>query len=74
MPVDVVDHIRRDLRLPQGAPRGYASTQTAELHRSLSRRRSEVLYDPPGARKVADEAIGEAATRKNEPADLINVA
>jgi hypothetical protein len=33
-----------------------------------------VVYDPAGARKVAADAIEEAARRKNDPADLINIA
>ena len=52
----------------------YASTRTAERHRTLIRARSEVVYDPPAARKLAAEAIEEAAARKNDPADLINIA
>lgn len=50
------------------------STRTAERHRNLIRARSEVVYDRAGARKVAAEAIEEAARRKNDPADLINIA
>ncbi|MEU4345227.1 DUF4158 domain-containing protein [Nocardia sp. NPDC023852] len=52
----------------------YSSKRTAKRHRTLIRARSEVVYDPPAARKVAAEAIVEAARRKNDPADLINVA
>src|SRR5260370_24870120 len=37
------------------------------------RARSEEVRDPAGARKVAADAIEEAARRKNEPADLINI-
>ncbi len=74
VPEVVVDHVRRDLRLPEEVAVVYASTRTAERHRSLIRCRCEVVYDPPGARKVAAEAIEEASTRMNDPADLINVA
>jgi hypothetical protein len=74
VPAMVVDHIRRDLRLPAEVEPVYSSTRTAERHRTLIRARSEVFYDPPAARKVAAEAIEEAARRKNDPADLINVA
>jgi hypothetical protein len=52
----------------------YASTRTTERHRNLIRAHSKVVYDPAGARKVAAEAIEEAARRKNDPADLINIA
>lgn len=69
----VVEHIRRDLRLPDEVEPVYSSTRTAERHRTLIRERSEVVYDP-AARKVAAEAIEEAARRMNNPADLINIA
>src|SRR4051812_2541206 len=74
VPVMVVDHIRRDLRLPAEVQPVYSSTRTAERHRTLIRERSEAVYDPKAARKVAAEAIEEAAQRKNDPADLINIA
>lgn len=73
-PAEVVGHIRRDLRLPEHVPPVYASTRTAERHRSLVRARGEAVHDPAGARTVAADAIEEAARRKNDPADLINVA
>jgi hypothetical protein len=74
VPAEVVGHIRRDLRLPEGTMPICASARTAERHRNLVRARGEVVYDPAGARKVAADAIGEAARRKNDPADLINIA
>jgi Tn3 transposase DDE domain/Domain of unknown function (DUF4158) len=74
VPAEVVGHIRRSLRLPEANRSVYASTRTAERHRNLIRARSEVVYDPAGARKVAAEATEEAARRKNDPADLINIA
>ena len=74
VPSEVVGHIRRGLRLPEATRPVYASARTAERHRNLIRARSEVVYDPAGARKVAAAAIEEAARRKNDPADLINVA
>ncbi len=74
VPAEVVGHIRRDLRLPEGTMPICASTRTAERHRNLVRARGEVVYDPAGARKVAADAIEEAARRKNDPADLINIA
>jgi hypothetical protein len=52
----------------------YASTRTAERHRNLIRECSEFIYDPACARKVAAAAIEEAARRKNDPADLVNIA
>jgi hypothetical protein len=75
VPELVVEHIRRNLRLPEHVAAVYASLRTAERHRTLIRRRSpEVVYDPPAARKLAAETIEEAAERKNDPADLINIA
>ena len=74
VPSEVIAHIRRDLRLPDTTMAIYASTRTAERHRTLVRARGEVVYDPAGARKVAADAIEEAARRKNDPADLINIA
>src|SRR5664279_1538148 len=74
VPAEVVGHIRRDLRLPEGTMPICASTRTAERHRNLVRARGEVVYDQAGARKVAADAIEEAARRKNDPADLINIA
>ena len=68
VPAEVVGHIRRDLRLPEGTMPICASTRTAERHRNLVRARGEVVYDPAGARKVAADAIEEAARRKNDPA------
>ena len=74
VPAEVAGHIRRGLRLPEATRPVYASTRTAERHRNLIRARSGVVYDPAGARKVAAEAIEEGARRKNDPADLINIA
>ena len=74
VPAEVVGHIRRDLRLPEHIAPVYASARTAERHRSLVRARSEAVHDPAGARKVAADAIEEAAPRKNDPADLIKIA
>lgn len=67
VPAMVVAHIRRDLRLPDEVEPVYSSSRTAERHRTLIRARSEVVYDPQAARKVAAEAIEEAARRKNDP-------
>ena len=53
VPAEVVGHIRRDLRLPEGTMPVCASTRTAERHRNLVRARGEVVCDPAGARKVA---------------------
>jgi hypothetical protein len=74
VPDVVVGHIRRDLGLGEDVRAVYDSDRTRGAHRTLIRRRSEVVSDMPAARSVAAAAIGEAARRKNDPADLINVA
>ncbi len=74
VPDVVVGHIRRDLGLGEDVGAVYDSDRTRGSHRTLIRRRSEVVSDMPAARAVAAAAIGEAARRKNDPADLINVA
>jgi hypothetical protein len=72
VPDVVVGHIRRDLGLGEDVAAVYDSDRTRGRHRTLIRRRSEVVSDMPAARAAA--AIAEAAWRKNDPADLINVA
>lgn len=74
VPDAVVGHIRRDLGLGEDVDAVYDSDRTRGHHRMLIRRRSEVVSDMPAARAVAEAAITEAAWRKNDPADLINVA
>jgi hypothetical protein len=74
VPAVVIEHVRRDLGLAEGTVAVYASARTAERHRDLVRQRLGVVRDPAGARKMAAEAIREAATRKNNPPDLINIA
>lgn len=74
VPEAVVAHIRRDLGLGEDVAAVYDSERTRGRHRLLIRRRSEVVSDMPAARAVAAAAIREAAGRKNDPADLINVA
>jgi hypothetical protein len=41
VPAEVIDHVRRDLRLPPEVAAVYASTRTAERHRMLIRARCE---------------------------------
>jgi uncharacterized protein DUF4158 len=67
VPAEVAGHVRRGLRLPEATRPVYASTRTAERHRNLIRERSEVVYDLAGARKVAAEAIEEAAPAEERP-------
>jgi len=74
VPAVVVDHVRRDLELPEGVAAVYAAGRTSRRHRDAIRRRAGVLRDSAGARAVAAEAIREAAHARNHPPDLINVA
>jgi Domain of unknown function (DUF4158) len=74
VPAGVVDHVRRDLGLAEQTAARHAAARTAERHRDLVRRRAGVVLDPGGARKVAAEAIREAAFVRNHPPDLINIA
>jgi hypothetical protein len=74
VPAAVVDHVRRDLGLAEEIAAVHAAARTAERHRDLVRRRFGVVLDPAGARKVAADAIREAAYARNHPPDLINIA
>lgn len=66
----VVEHVRRDLGLAGGTAAVYASARTAKRHGGLVRERLGVVRDPAEARKVAAEAIREAATRIPHRRDL----
>lgn len=74
VPAAVVDHVRRDLGLAAQTTARHTSARTAERHWDLVRRRAGVVRDPGGARKVAAEAIHDAAFARNHPPDLINIA
>jgi hypothetical protein len=78
VPAAVVDHVRRDLGLAEEVAAVHSAARTAERHRDLVRRRFGVVLDPAGARKVAADAIREAAYARNHPPDhppdLINIA
>jgi Domain of unknown function (DUF4158) len=74
VPAAMVDHVRRDLGLAEEIAAVHAAARTAERHRDLVRRRFGVVLDPAGARKVAADAIREAACARNHPPDLINIA
>ncbi len=74
VPAAVIDHIWRGLGLDADTVAVHTSSRTAKRHRDLVQRRYGVLLDPAGARKVTEEAIREAARRKNNPPDLINIA
>ncbi len=74
VPGQVVDYVRRALKLPGAVVPVVASDRSAERHRGLIRTRCGVSYNPAEARRIAAEAIRAEAEVKNNPADLINVA
>ncbi len=74
VPAVVTEHLRALLDLDAEVVLEHDSTRTAKWHRSLVRDFLGVTYDAGHARKVADVAIREAVTNKDDPADLINVA
>jgi Domain of unknown function (DUF4158) len=73
VPEIVVEHIRRDLRLPEGTV-AFSAVDTGKWQRRLVRERLGVRHDPQRARAVAEAAVRSAAEVKNDPPDLINVA
>jgi hypothetical protein len=74
VPAAVVEHVRDCLELPGDVALDYDADRTLRHHKALVRDRLGVLHAPEQARKLAEEAIGEAAWSKDNPADLINVA
>jgi len=73
VPVEVVEHLRRYLELPEETA-ARAATRNVKAQRQLVRERLGVAHDPRRARAVAADAIRSAAAAKNNPPDLINVA
>lgn len=74
IPAEVVDHVRRHLDLDVDVEPDHGAGRTTRWHRKQIRTRQGVTNDPPRARKIAAEAIREAARSKNYPPDLINAA
>jgi hypothetical protein len=74
VPVAVVEHVRGYLAVSAAVEPVHDSERTAKRHRSWLRQRLGVVYDMELARKLAEQAIWEAAQTKDNPADLINVA
>jgi len=74
IPAEVVDHVRRCLDLGEDIEPDHGAGRTTRWHRKQIRTRQGVTNDPPRARKIAAEAIRDAARSKNYPPDLINVA
>ncbi len=74
VPAVVIEHVRRDLGLPEDVVAVHAAPRTAKRHRDFVRQRFGVVRNSAAARKVAAEAIQEAAHARNQPPDLINIA
>lgn len=73
VPVAVVEHVRRDLGLPEGTS-AWCEARNVKAQRQLVRGRLGVVHDPQRARAVAVAGIRSAAEVMNDPPDLINVA
>lgn len=74
IPAAVPEHIRDRLELPGDVCLGQGADRTLARHRDWIRSRLGVLYEPQQVRTLAEQAIREAASSKDNPADLINVA
>jgi hypothetical protein len=74
VPIAVVEHVRGYLGMGPGVEPRHDFDRTAKRHRSWVRQRLGVAYDMEHARKLAEQAIWDAAQTKDNPADLINVA
>ncbi len=73
VPVAVVEHVRRELGLPQSTT-AWCEARNVKAQRQLVRGRLGVAHDPQRARAVAEAGIRSAAEVMNHPPDLINVA
>jgi hypothetical protein len=73
VPVAVVEHVRRELGLPEGTS-AWCEARNVKAQRQLVRGRLGVVHDPQRARAVAVDGIRSAAEVMNDPSDLINVA
>ncbi len=73
VPVAVVEHVRRELGLPEGTA-AWCEARNVKAQRQLVRARLGVAHDPQRARAVAEAGIRSAAEVMNNPPDLINVA
>jgi hypothetical protein len=73
VPVAVVEHVRRELGLPEGTA-ARCEARNVKAQRQLVRGRVGVVHDPQRARAVAVDGIRSAAEVMNNPPDLINVA
>ncbi|WP_248965598.1 DUF4158 domain-containing protein [Sphaerisporangium perillae] len=66
--------VRNELGLPEQVGMAGVAERTGRNHKALVRSRLELDGDQAAARKLAEQAIRQAAKTKDHPADLINVA
>jgi hypothetical protein len=74
VPVVIVGHLRGSLGLPTEIRPGYDETRTLYRHHQAIRTFLEVRPYGPAGRHVAAAAVHQAATVKDHPADLLNIA
>ncbi|MGW0807950.1 DUF4158 domain-containing protein [Nonomuraea sp. NPDC002799] len=74
IPAQVIEHVRNELGLPERIGMTDVAERTGRNHKALVRARLGLDGDQAAARKLAEQAIRQAAKTKDHPADLINVA
>ncbi|MEW9554974.1 DUF4158 domain-containing protein [Nonomuraea sp. NPDC050783] len=74
IPAQVIEHVRSELGLPEQVVMTDVADRTGRNHKALVRARLGLDGDQAAARKLAEQAIRQAAKTKDHPADLINVA
>lgn len=74
IPGALVDQLRALLGIADRVAPIYAVDRTGKRHRACVRRRLGVVWEPARVRAVTEAAMREALLRKDNPADVINVA
>jgi hypothetical protein len=70
----VVEHVAAAIGVDADVVARVAAVRTAKRYREYVRDFLGVRYEPAFVRKVAEEAVREAVTKKDNPAVLFNVA
>lgn len=73
VPEAIVAHLRSRLGLPEDVP-ATPPPRSRQRHRDIVRQHLGVMAFGDGARRLAEEAVAEAALAMDDPADLVNVA
>ncbi|MFC3453356.1 Tn3 family transposase [Amycolatopsis speibonae] len=74
VPQLVVEHVAAAIGADADVVARVAAVRTAKRYREYVREFLGVRYESAIVRKIAEEAVREAVTKKDNPADLINVA